>query len=330
VAVRSYLLAALLAQSLGAAPCAAVPRVECASTRHDYGVRLPGALPPAEFAITNRGQDPLTLKAQPCCGLTLKGATPPIPPGATRKLVVAPTFPLGDGSLLKTVRVLTNDPDRPELLLEVAAVGKSVIQVFPSDELTVSLLDELPPPQTVLLRANYEAELKLTSLRSSAPFVRCQEVKADVPEGDDPQRYRAVQITIAPDAPGTPYEAVVAISTSCKAQPLVKLKIYGLSPSAVTAQPPRLDFGEAGKQAHAVARMVTLTRAIGPFKVLDATASDPRMALKVMTDPSGLFAEVVATFQPGPSRGPFRGTITLRTDDPERPRLVIPYAGEVE
>ncbi len=35
-----------------------------------------------------------------------------------------------------------------------------------------------------------------------------------------------------------------------------------------------------------------------------------------------------ATFRPGAQRGAFRGTITVRTDDPERPRLVIPYTGE--
>jgi hypothetical protein len=237
-------------------------------------------------------------------------------------------FPLTDGALRKTVRVLTNDPERPELMLEVTAVGKSLIQVFPSEELTVSLLAEELPPQVVLLRANYDPELKLTSIRSSARYVRCEEVKPDVPEGEDPRQYRAVQISIGPEAPGTPYEAVVAIGTSCKAQPLVKLRLYGLSPTAVTAQPPRLDFVAAGKPGDAVMRVVTLTRATGPFKVLDATASDPRMELKVLTDPSGMYAEVVATFRPGKEGRAVRGTITLRTDDPERPRVVVPFSVE--
>ena len=145
------------------------------------------------------------------------------------------------------MRLLTNDPDLPELVLELMAMGKSPLQVLPGDELTVSLLAEEDPPQTVLLRVNYEPELKLTSIRCSAPYVHCKEVKPDVPEGDAPATCRAVEISVSPNAPSTPYDAVIAIGTTCKARPEVKLHVYGLSPSAVTAQPPRLGLRPDGE-----------------------------------------------------------------------------------
>ena len=94
------------------------------------------------------------------------------------------------------MRLLTNDPACPELVLELVAMGKSPLQVFPGEELTVSILAEEVPPQTVLLRTNYDPELKLTSIRCSAPYLRCQEVTPDVPDGDAPARYKAVQIAI--------------------------------------------------------------------------------------------------------------------------------------
>src|SRR5205809_1841157 len=113
-AMRLLALAVLLSVPLATAPCAAQPKVDCPITLHDYGVRLPGPLPTAEFLVTNRGQDPLTLTPKLCCGLQLEGVEKPIEPGETRRLIASPTHPLGDGGMRKAMRLLTNDPDLPE------------------------------------------------------------------------------------------------------------------------------------------------------------------------------------------------------------------------
>jgi hypothetical protein len=96
----------------------------------------------------------------------------------------------------------------------------------------------------------------------------------------------------------------------------------------VMVQPPRIDFDPIDPKEPFASRLLMLTRAAGPFKVLRATASDPRMEVKVHLDPSGTYGEVLAMFAPGKEKGPFQGTITLQTNDPERPKLLIPYTGE--
>jgi hypothetical protein len=311
-----------------ASPCAAHPKAAFTTTCCDYGERLPGALPPAVFPVVNRGDEPLVLRPQPCCGLSIMGAETPVPPGATRRLVARTAHPLGEGLLRKSVRVLTNDPATPEVRLELTAMGRYPIQLLPGAELTFSLHAESPAPQTVLLRSHDEPELRITTIRCSAPYVRCREVPPTLTEGEDPKRHRAIEVSVTADAPTSAYEAVVVLGTNCKRRPEVKLRLYGLSPMAVTAQPPRLDFDAIEKADPSGARMVVFTRAMGPFKVLGAAASDSRMDVKVRMDPSGMFAELLAIFTPGSRRGPFHGTITVRTDDPERPRMVIPYSGE--
>jgi len=135
-------------------------------------------------------------------------------------------------------------------------------------------------------------------------------------------------VGLTSDGGTAPLEAVVVIGTTCKRAPEVKLRVYGLSPSAVMVQPPRIDFDPIDPKEPYASRLLMLTRAAGPFKVLKASASDPRMEVKVHMDPSGTYGEVLAMFAPGKERGPFHGTITLQTSDPERPRLVVPYAGE--
>jgi hypothetical protein len=318
----------LLVGLAGATPGAAHPKAECSATRCNYGDRLPGPLPPAVFQITNRGDAPLILKPQPCCGFSVTGAETPIPPGQTRRLVVSAARPLGDGLFRKTMRVLTNDPAVPELQLEMIAMGKSPILLFPSDELTVPLDADAVAPQTVTLRCNDEPELKILSIRCSAPYVNCKEVAPMVPDKEEPGRYRAVEINVAASAPQTPYEAVILLGTNCRRHPVVKLHIYGLSPNSVAAQPPRLDLEPLDKTETSVTRVVTLTRAMGPFKVLGVTVSDPRIEVGAQMDPSGRFAELEVTFRPGDQRVAFHGTITVRTDDPERPRIAIPVTSE--
>src|SRR5439155_2824077 len=130
VPVRPILLAFFLLAALPwAAPGSAAPKADCAVPRCDFGDRLPGPLPPAVFEVVNRGDAPLVLRPQPCCGFLVTGAETPIPPGATRRLVANASHPLGEGLFRKTMRVLTNDPAAPELQLELVAMGKNPIQL---------------------------------------------------------------------------------------------------------------------------------------------------------------------------------------------------------
>ena len=133
---------------------------------------------------------------------------------------------------------------------------------------------------------------------------------------------------MTPDGASAPFEALVVIGTNCKREPEVKLRVYGISANAVIVQPARIDFDPIDPKEPFVSRLLMVTRAAGPFKILKAITSDPRMEVKVHLDPSGTYGEVLAMFAPGKEKGPFHGTITLQTDDPERPRLVIPYTGE--
>jgi hypothetical protein len=223
--------------------------------------------------------------------------------------------------------VLTNDPVAPVFQLEMIAAGKSPILLFPGDELMVPLDDD-SPPQRLTLRCNDEPELKITGIHCSAPYIRCKEVAPIVPEGEEPGRFRAVEVSVTTGAPRSAYEAVILLSTNCRRRPLVRLHLYGLSPTAVAAQPPRIDFDPISKDDSGATHLVTLIRAMGPFKVLGVSVSDPRMHVLVHADGTGLFTELIATFRPGGRRGTFQGTITVRTNDPERPRLAIPYSGE--
>lgn len=325
--MRPFRLILLLSVLPVAAPCAAHPRAQVTLTRHDYGERLPGLLPPVVFPISNRGDAPLVLRPRPCCDIIVTGAEKPVPPGATRRLVVRAAH-LREGMYRKTVRVLTNDPSASELQFQLTATGRSPIQLLPGDQLSFPLNAEIQQGQRVELRSNDEPDLKISSITCSASYVQCQEVPHLLKEGQEPGRHHDVQVNLTPEAPKTPFEALVLIRTNCKRRPEVKLHVYGVSGEAVTAQPPNIYYEPIDKSEPNAYRLLMLTRAKGPFKVLEVTPADPRMKVTIRMDPSGTYGELLATFWPGRERGPFSGTITVRTDDPERPELVIPYSGD--
>ena len=142
------------------------------------------------------------------------------------------------------LRILTNDPKSPELRLELIAQMKSPLELLPGDELAVPLPRLVATfSQTVVLRSNDEPEIKITSIRCSAPYVRCREVETPVLyAAAASRRNRAIEVSVTPDAPETAYEASIVVGTSCRRCPQVTVHVFGISRNAVTAQPPHLDF----------------------------------------------------------------------------------------
>jgi hypothetical protein len=319
---------AVLAASALAGPCAAHPKAQLLVACHDYGERFVGELPPALFSIANRGDAPLLLRPRPCCGLSVTGTERPIPPGATRRLVVT-TRPPTEGLYRKALRLGTNDPKTPEIQLELVAKVQRAIQVLPGDQLTLPLHAGTSSSQIVTLRSNDEPELTITAIRCSSPYLQCKEVPPpSLHTADSPRRYRAVQVSVTEQVPTTAYEALVVIATDSKRCPEVTLHVFGLPNNGVTAHPPRLDF-VLGKNDAVADLPLFLSRASGPFKILGIAASDPRAKVKILEeDPAGLGATLLVSFWANEKRGPFEGTITIRTDDPERPQVVVPYSGE--
>jgi hypothetical protein len=318
----------LLAAVASAGPCAARPEAQLLVARHDFGERFVGELPPAVFSVANRGNAPLLLRPRPCCGLSVTGTQRPIPPGATRQLVVTTPRP-PEGLYRKTLRVGTNDPKSPELQFELVARIKAAIQILPGDQLAIPLQAGNSSSQIVTLRSNDEPEFTITSIRCSESHLQCKEVAPPLARAaDEPRRYRAVEVTLAADGPATAREGLVVIGTTCKRCPEVTLHVFGLSNNGVTAHPPRLDF-VPGK-GNAVADLpLFLSRASGPFKILGIATSDPRAKVKVLEeDPTGLGVTLLVSFWANEQQGVFQGTITIRTDDPDRPVVVVPYSAE--
>lgn len=107
--------------------CGGQPRIEVEVERFDMGEMVNGTVETHELEIRNTGTADLIIrKVTTSCSCTTAAVEPTvIPPGGTARLRI--TFDSGahgpalEGILIRQVFLSTNDPERPEVVVEFSA-----------------------------------------------------------------------------------------------------------------------------------------------------------------------------------------------------------------
>jgi hypothetical protein len=125
------------------------------------------------------------------------------------------------------------------------------------------------------------------------------------------------------------FEETVTLDTDCPGRPRLKVRVSGVPRGAVTASPPHLYLGPVSRRSEEpVVRIVSLCRRQGPFKVLAVTA-EPGLRVEIAPGPDESVWDLTVIYQGGWKPGLVAGALAIRTDDPQRPLLRVPYTAEV-
>ena len=112
-----------------AVPLRPAPKAVTDETSHDFGLPEPGENCEYEFDIRNEGDAPLVLDRGPtsctCTMSTLPNRE--IPPGMAVKVKVSSKVEPEEGAFSNQARILTNDPERPEIDFIVAGRVRTVL-----------------------------------------------------------------------------------------------------------------------------------------------------------------------------------------------------------
>ena len=135
---------------------AARPRAVVDQTPWDLGVIESGEQFTHAFTIRNEGDGPLTLAQGPklcaCTVTNLPGR--PVPPGGKAEVRVSfaesvKCEAMKHGRFSRGVRVLTNDPDHPDMLLEVSfTVDRRLVALPPDVHAGARLVETVAPRPT--------------------------------------------------------------------------------------------------------------------------------------------------------------------------------------
>ncbi|MDP2998682.1 MAG: choice-of-anchor D domain-containing protein [Bryobacterales bacterium] len=263
-----------------------------------------------------------------------------IPSGAERTLEVA--YNGAAGRQTGAITIVSNDPVQPRFLLPVAGTG-----AVPAPEISASAtrLDfgNVTIGQTRDLSFTVSnrgrAELRVTALTfDNARFaiVTPAGVTAANPLVIAPAGQQNIAVRFAPQAVGAQTGAL-AIATNDPARPTVSVPATGagmpVSQAApqIAVSPQALDFGSVGV-AQSAERTLQVRNTGGATLTLSGIASSNGRFTLVspappLTIPTGTQQNVTIRFAPT-SAGGQNGTLTVSSNDPDRPSVTVAVSGE--
>jgi hypothetical protein len=314
-------------------PLAAAPKMEVSPETKDAGTVAKGQVVDAVFVVKNTGGSDLIISdARPSCGCTVASFDKVIKAGGEGKIHSSVDTKSFSGPISKSVLVVSNDPDRPQVNLFIKALVKPYVDVLPQAFVRFSVIKGDNAGQDVLL-VSEEKGFRPTIAETSQPYVKAEILPAgdkDKIPGRAGDQYK-VRINVLPDAPEGLLNAPIRVATGVSQQPTVEIPVSGIVRPRVSVTPVTVNFGNftAGKDPITRNIIVTNNKPAVPVKVTRAEVSVPGFITDVVPTQDGISYTVVVKASGAVKKGALDGTVKLFTSDKERSVIEIPLRGEV-
>jgi hypothetical protein len=310
----------------------AAPKLEISQETRDMGTVPKGQVVEAEFVVHNSGgSDLIITDARPSCGCTVSSFDKLIKPGADGKVKASVDTKSFSGPISKSVLVVSNDPERPQMNLFVKAVVKPFVDVAPQQYVRFSVVKGDPATQDVILISE-EKGFKPTVAETAQSYVKAEIAPAgdkDKIAGRPGDQYK-LSISVTPDAPEGLLNAPVRITTGVSQQPNMEVPVSGIVRPRVSVTPITVNFGNftAGKDPITRNIVITNNKPATPLKVTKAEVSVPGFMTDVVPTQEGVSYTVVVKASDKVKKGAVDGKVTLHTTDKDKGVIEIPLKGE--
>ncbi len=298
----------------------AVVRVE--KPVHDFGTRWGGLTLQHSFAVTNAGNTTLKIvKVRPNRGCALAEAYPKeLAPGQSGTFSFTLDTKLLRGSYVKTIQILSNDPDQGELTLTLRGMAREYVDVFPVAALFGIIAGDETKSKVLKITNNTREPLEVTlgTVKPEGKF------RFELEEKRPGQEFELRVTTIPPLPRGTPLNATVTLHTNVEARKTVEVRALGRVAERLDVYPKIVTMvkREGTETLHGTVRFTNYGDI--PVELLDATVDDLNIAVKI-TRPTTGKAYTITLQAPASAGIPVTGrTLTLVSDDSEKPLIDVP------
>lgn len=297
-------------------------------TRQSLGDVPTGESRDTRFPVRNVGSGRLTfLEVTGGCGCLTVDHPTTLAPGATGQITVRfQPQPTWQGSMVKTIRVRTDDPRQPEISLSVHANVVPYVRLEPPSPVTVRYRPGQTIERVVELIPREGLAIRFDRPVSDHPLVRARLV----PPTRRSRNYR-LHLTMGPlPAPG---DLLARVDVPCSDARIgsVPVVISALAEEGPVIVPRRLVIPilRAGEVGRSVGRIQVLTRS-GRLRLLEAVSEAPELELKPRAVREGGFYEVDVRYRGGWRPGAVQTKIRLRLDDRAVSTFEIPVSAAVQ
>ena len=311
----------------------AAPKIEVIPETKDAGTVAKGQLIESTFLIKNNGASDLVISdARPGCGCTVASFDKVIKPGGEGKVVSSVDTKNFSGPISKSILLISNDPDRPQLNLFVKAIVKPYVDILPTGYLRFSVVKGDTAAQDVVL-VSEEKTFKPTVAETAQPYVKAELIPAgekDKIAGRPGDQYK-LHVSVTSDAPEGLLNAPIRVATGVTQQPTLEIPVSGYIRARVSVTPALVNFGNftAGKDAITRNIIVTNNKPGQPVKVTKAEVTVPGFLTDVVPTQEGVSYTVVVKASDKVKKGAIDGMVKLYTTDKEKAVIELPLKGEV-
>lgn len=335
MATRSYfaaLMCGVILLTLKTATAAETPRAVFLTTSIEFGRVVQGEVVERAFPVTNEGNAPLTLKfsAVSMPGLKVRYQRS-VAPGEQTKITLTLDTSGSKGEVRGQVLFRSNDPAQPETFLSLVGTVAPPVEILPHPAVYFSVYPGESLERSVTFVNNQDSPVNVLSLEKQGQHfdARLETVEAGrkykvhitVPEKVEPGRYRERVLLKTDASEGKAYPVAVNVFVKPDLFVFPDLITYGTVSTASLRQQPEL--------LNLLRKTLVVQKRAGNFRITSIQSTVPFLELtQTPTNQSQKFQIVVGLVPDRIEPGKIDGTITIKTDDPAFPELVIPVKGE--
>ncbi|MGO9063033.1 MAG: DUF1573 domain-containing protein [Candidatus Binataceae bacterium] len=299
-------------------PTGPQPRIQAANPVYDFGEVVEGTPVKYEFTIKNIGQAELIIgQVQSSCGCTVAQSDKKrLAPGDETQLPVTFDTSHERGRANRRIDVYTNDPQTPDLALNIQGVIKVESEATPAEVVFGNVKHRTEQTQEVAISYHGKGkDFRITKVANS---------NSNIAVTQEPGL--KLKVSLLKTMPAGPFQDTIEIATNGRP---IEIPVYGRIVGNLVTEPAQVSFGILPHGAGAM-RIVRLTNS-GPHPVAIKGVSSTNPAVVVQSEPisAGKVYKVTLELRKGTPDGQLRGQVVIQTDDPEQTSLMVPFYGIV-
>jgi len=301
-----------------------VPDIRFDEKIYDFGVSGQREKILHEFGFANVGEGVLIVKTvRSSCGcIATVLSSEEIRPGD--RGAIKATFETGEyeGKQKKTIRVFSNDPDEPEIHLDITGVIKAEVAIEPEFVYFGDIGKGETVARTLKLIQIGEDELRLNRLEVAEKYFTARVSRL---EGGQNKGFQ-IDVILGANAPVGRFAEAMTLHTNLKKHPRIDIPLYGNVLGRIRVKPQMMSLGTLKKGSVAPARLEVACTDHNGFSVMKAVPSAPCLAADVTRLEDGKFEITFRVRENAPSSR-LAGEISVFTDDPDERLIIVPIYG---
>jgi thiol-disulfide isomerase/thioredoxin len=295
----------------------AVPDTEV----HDFGTVWAGKALVHTFKVRNEGTGPLEIsRVRPSCGCTTVGAYPKsIAPGESGEFSFSLDSKKIRSRFTKSITITTNEPENPNLKLELKGECKQYVDVNPPTAYFPRVYGGSKMDKVLEITNNLDKPLEISLDDSTPRSGKFGYVLETVEEG---KQYKLTVTLDAQASPGMEREELV-LKTNFEEAPSVAVNVTAIFVDRLEASPNPFVVISSNRDMR---RQLYVTNSgASPVRVVSAEVDDPTITDVTVEEKEEGKQYVVKMTLPANYEPPQTGrTLTITTTDAEKPVIKVP------